>query len=55
MTRISKQDRRRNISPRRPRLPGEKTGAKVDNLPAGYKEHANCLDGVPNAFVAKIR
>lgn len=42
MVRISKQEERRNKSPRRRRVPGEKTGPKKDQLPLGYKEHRNC-------------
>ena len=45
MTRLSKQARRRLVSPRRPSQPGKKTGPKRDNLPHGYKAHANALSG----------
>lgn len=57
MTRISKQGERRHQSPRRPRVPGIKTGPKKDNLEKGYKEHANALsaDAAANAFIPKIR
>lgn len=45
MTRLSKQARRRAVSPRRPTLPGQKTGPKRDNLPQGFKVHANAVTG----------
>ena len=35
MTRIGKQEERRNRCPRRPRIAGPKTGPKKDNLPKG--------------------
>lgn len=43
MVRISKQAERRNTSPRKTRKPSPKTGAKKDNLPGGFKAHANAL------------
>lgn len=55
MTRISKQGRRRNISPRRPRIAGEKTGPKKDNLEQGFKEHANAAPEAPQVFIAKVK
>jgi hypothetical protein len=57
MVRISKQSERRAVSRRRPRLPGEKTGARKDNLEKGYKEHANALEGAEaqKAFIPKIK
>ena len=45
MTRISKQGRRRAISPRRPRRPSLKTGPKQDTLAQGYKSHSNAIAG----------
>lgn len=45
MTRMSKQGKRRATSPRRPKLPGVKTGKGKDNLAKGYKEHANAATG----------
>lgn len=53
MTRMSKQARRRAVSPRRPRLNGPKTGPKKDNLPRGFKEHDNALSA--EGFIPKIR
>ncbi len=44
MTRLSKQARRRKVSPRRPSLPGQKTGPKKDLLEKGYREHKNALN-----------
>lgn len=57
MTRISKQAERRNRSPRKHRPPSPKTGPKKDNLPGGFKEHANALDGslAKAAFIPKIK
>jgi len=58
MTRQSKQGERRNQSPRRPRLPGVKTGSKKDNLPKGYREHENGLAGTELAgsmFIGKVK
>lgn len=57
MTRISKQGRKRNISRRRPRPPGPKTGPKKDNLEFGYRAHANVAivaDSITNRFIPKI-
>lgn len=57
MVRISKQSERRNTSPRKHRKPSVKTGALQDNLPKGFKEHSNALDGGLEklAFIPKIR
>ena len=57
MTRLSKQARRRLVSPRRPSVPGQKTGTKRDNLPQGFKAHANAVsDGAAlNVFIPVIR
>ena len=54
MVRISKQSERRAKSPRRPRLPSEKTGPKRVK---GFKEHPNALHGqaAQHAFIPKIR
>jgi hypothetical protein len=58
MVRISKQNERRNQSPRkhRPKLT-ESTGPKADNLPEGFKVHANALEGEQAglAFIPKIK
>jgi hypothetical protein len=56
MTRISKQGERRAKNPRKSRPPQPKTGAKKDNLPKGFKEHANALDGdlAKTFFIPKI-
>lgn len=43
MTRMSKQGKRRNMSPRKPRLGGVKTGPKKDHLEHGFKPHTNAL------------
>lgn len=53
MVRISKQAERRAKCPHRPRPPSSKTGPKKDNLPEGFKEHLNALEGSKNIFIAK--
>lgn len=57
MTRMSKQNERRSVSPRRPRKPSPKTGPLKDNLPLGFKEHANAIpaDAAQLAFIPKIK
>lgn len=56
MVRMSKKGQRRHVSPRRPTLPSAKTGPKKDDLPIGYKAHANALEGdlAKTAFIPKI-
>lgn len=48
MTRMSKQGKKRHVSPRRPKLSSVKTGPKKDNLPEGFKLHENAA---PAAFM----
>ena len=57
MTRMSKQGKRRNLSPRRPRRPGEKTGPIRDQLAKGYLEHENAVPAelAEKIFIPKIR
>lgn len=55
MTRMSKKGERRAVSPRRPRLPGPKTGPKKDKLTHGYKQHANAVDGSSAVYIAKVK
>ena len=57
MVRIAKQKERRQRSPRKHRAPSPKTGALSDNLPLGYKEHANAVQGelAGLAFIPKIK
>ena len=57
MVRISKQAERRNRFPRKHRAPSPKTGALKDNLPQGFKEHANALEGdiAKAVFIPKIK
>jgi len=57
MTRMSKQGKRRAVSPRRPRMPSEKTGPKKDALPKGFKEHGNAVEGdqASSVYIAKIK
>ena len=56
MTRMSKQDKRRNMSPkkRHPNL-SKKTGPKKDQLKEGYKVQQNALENPENVFIPKIR
>lgn len=57
MVRISKQAKKRAVSHRRPAPPAKKTGPKKDNLPQGYKPHANAIEGdlAQNLFIPKIK
>lgn len=45
MTRMSKKGEIRGKYPRKTKAPQLKTGPKQDNLPKGFKEHANALSG----------
>ncbi|SCA64094.1 Uncharacterized protein SCG7086_BZ_00040 [Chlamydiales bacterium SCGC AG-110-P3] len=56
MVRISKQQERRNRSPRKHKKPSAKTGSKKDNLPLGYKERVNAVEGnvAAQVYVGKI-
>jgi hypothetical protein len=55
MTRLSKQFRRRMVSPKRRTVPGVKTGPKQDELKKGYKEHANAVQSDIQCFIPKIK
>jgi len=55
MVRISKQEERRSRSPKRCRPPSPKTGTKKDNLPQGFRVHANAVEGSFEAFIPKIK
>lgn len=57
MVRISKKSERRQRSPRKHKAPAAKTGPLKENLPLGYKPHANALEGevAQLAFIPKIR
>lgn len=57
MTRVSKQEERRNKSPRKRRFPSVKTGPKKDNLKLGFKEHVSALSAseAKSMFIAKIK
>lgn len=55
MTRTSKQEKRRAISPKRPKLSGPKTGKKKDKLLKGFKEHINAVEGTSQAFIPKVK
>ena len=52
---MSKQGERRAVSPRRPKLPGPKSGPKKDKLSSGYKPHTNAVDGSNAVFIAKVK
>lgn len=57
MVRISKQSEKRHRFPRKTRAPSAKTGPLKDNLPEGFKGHANALEGdlAKMAFIPKIK
>lgn len=57
MTRLSKQARRRSVSPKRPKLSGPKTGPKKDNLKLGFKAKPNALQGdsAQHYFISKVK
>ncbi|MGE5195884.1 MAG: hypothetical protein ACM3JI_00970 [Anaerolineae bacterium] len=57
MVRISKQSEIRQRCPRRCRAPSPKTGPLKDNLPRGYKNHPNAVEGSlsGSAFIPKIK
>ncbi len=57
MVRISKQAEKRHRFPRKHRAPSSQTGSLQDNLPKGYKAHANAVEGnLSNmVFIPKIK
>jgi hypothetical protein len=57
MVRISKQAQKRQRFPRKSRYPSEKTGTLKDNLPEGFKPHANAVEGdlAKMVFIPKIK
>ncbi len=57
MVRISKQSERRHRFSRKRRAPSPKTGPLKDNLPNGFKLHANALEGDIGklVFIPKIK
>lgn len=54
---MSKQGERRNRFPRKHRAPSAKTGPQKDNLPNGFKSHANAIEGdlAAMVFIPKIK
>lgn len=52
---MSKKGERRAQSPRRPRLPGIKSGPKKDKLKDGYKLHVNAVQGSDTVFIPKVK
>jgi len=57
MVRISKQSEKRARFPRKTRNPAKKTGPLKDQLPKGFKPHANALEGehAAAAYIPKIK
>lgn len=55
MTRLGKKDERRGRSPRKHKAPSKKTGPLKDNLPEGYKPHANALGEKATVFIPKVK
>ena len=57
MVRLSKVTRIRQKSHKRPKIGGPKTGPLKQNLPRGFKEHTNALQGdmAKAAFIPKIQ
>lgn len=57
MVRISKQAEKRSRFPRKHRAPSVKTGSLQDNLPKGFKDHPNALEGDLSkvGFIPKIK
>ena len=57
MVRISKQSEKRNRFPRKHRAPSPKTGSLTDNLPNGFKDHPNAVEGdlAKAVFIPKIK
>ena len=57
MVRISKQQERRQVSPRKHRYPSPKTGSLKDKLPLGYRPHVNALVNEKNTtiFIGKTK
>lgn len=56
MVRISKQAEKRSRYPRKHKKPSAKTGSLKDNLPNGFKEHPNALQGelALTVYISKI-
>lgn len=57
MTRMSKKGEIRGKCPRKRKAPSPKTGPLTDNLPKGYKEHTNAMEGdtAISIFIPKIK
>lgn len=51
---MSKQGKRRAISPRKHKGPSVKTGPKKDNLPNGFKPHENAV-AQRAIFIPKVK
>jgi hypothetical protein len=55
MVRLSRNTKIRAKSPKRRRAPAVKTGPLKDNLPEGFKLHANALADQQTTFISKIK
>ena len=56
MTRISKQEERRHRCPHKRKAPAKKTGPLKDNLPLGFKDRPNAVEGelAQEIYIAKL-
>ena len=57
MVRLSKQEKRRSMNYKAPRLAGPKTGPKKNNLAKGFRPHENGVSGAlaQSHFIGKIK
>lgn len=57
MSRTSKKQDIRAVSPRKRHPAAPKTGARKDALPKGFKEHANAVAGdlATSVFIARVK
>ena len=55
MTRLGKKAERKGRSPRKHKAPSKKTGPLKDNLPKGFKQHANALENKNTIYIAKVK
>ena len=57
MVRMSKQGEKRHRFPRKHRAASAKTGPLQDNLPHGFKDHPNAIEGdlAKMVFIPKIK
>jgi hypothetical protein len=50
---MSKQGKRRHLSPKAPKIGGPKTGPKKDQLTFGFKPHENAAEAM-DRFIPKV-